>query len=154
MVAKPGCEQFSLTALKLKKASVDVFKENSQSGVLKIRLTANIETGSKGEVNETNPGRLLLTVAIDGVDRQDPGSNTEPEKIFSIVATMLGTFLPKEGRTLTADRFNECYEWAAIQTYLPLREYVSFTLSQMGLQLTLPFSIPPMAKTNEVIAAE
>ena len=136
------CTDLALNSLKLTKVSVSVLKEAVRGGKLEIQFTGEIQTADETTVDKDRLGRLELTVALAGMERTGTESASEPEKAFEVIGTMVGTFRPKEGTSFSADEFSDCYDWISPQVYLPLREYLSYTLEKIGVRITLPLAVP------------
>lgn len=142
MGTKRTCTDLALISLKLTEASVNVFKEAFQGGILESKFVGETQTVEDEGVEHDRPGRFKLTMNIAGMERKDPDSDSPSEKAFEIKGTMVGTFQPKKGVSFTDDEFLDCYDWLSVQVYLPLREYFAYTLGQMGVKITLPLTIP------------
>lgn len=97
-------------------------------------------------VDKDRQGRLELTVVLTGIERTGTESASKPEKAFEVSGTMVGTFQPKLGTFFSPDEFSDCYDWISPQVYLPLREYLSYTLEKIGVKITLPLVAPSINK--------
>ncbi len=142
METKRSCTHLALISLKLTKASANIFKEAFRGGTLESKFASETQTAEGKIVDHERPGRFELTVNIAGMERKDSDTESPSEKAFEVMVTMVGIFQPKKGVSFTEDEFSDCYAWLSAQVYLPLREYCLNTLGQMGVQITLPLTIP------------
>ncbi len=137
-----SCTDLSLVSLRLLSTSVTIFKEVSQGGQVAIRFVTELQTPENKLVDRDNPAGLTLTVTISGQEKAAQEKAEQAEKAFVVSATMIGKFRPRMDKPLTADEYAECYEWVATQVYLPLREYLLYTLRLLAINLRLPLTVP------------
>jgi hypothetical protein len=60
--------------------------------VLNVQYRAQFQVAKNGKADENNPGRVLLTTSVEGLQRKDAENETDQDKAFIIEAIIVGTF--------------------------------------------------------------
>lgn len=145
MARRSRCANLALKSLALTRVSVNAAKPMPRAGHVSISITSDIQTGGNDGVDKDHPLGFELTleaVGGKGQDRKDKSASAM-DRTFEATATMLGTFSVAGDSVVDLSELEECYAWLAPQVYLPLRDYLQYTLAQIGVPIALPVSLPP-----------